>query len=214
MASHKVKYTALENLRLKDNGEHKEEIQQLQKTIKDMKLTNDMLVKENQFLFNQCKFLDQAKGQSFELTKICATSTPFDNVEEDDEEFNNEFLSELKGEKEVDDVRVATELQMRNSKYLPHLRDSYAVAKIDANMNEEEIKNGGDKTPLLASASSIHDRKKRTSMLPTPTRRPSMGSSNSLRDASNLNAQSGNTPSKIKQFFGRISMGKDEVSAI
>jgi hypothetical protein len=97
------------------------------------------------------------------------------------------------------------------------LRDSYAVQALDIDMKEDEIKHGGDKTPLLAS----HQRKKdgtnyrRPSMLPTPSKngRSSIGSSGTLRDATN-NPQPAKTPSKIKQMFARMSIGKDEVSEV
>lgn len=224
MANQKEKYSALERLRAEDAVTLKKQIDEFSKKIKELMMENEILKKENNFLTIQFKFKDQGKGGGFDLAKIAATSTPHDiaispAIIEEDEEFNNEYLKELKGEENYEDIRAAAELQKRNSKYPPHLRDSYAVQKIDVNMNEEEIKHGGEKTPLISS-SSYYGRKKdgtnyrRPSLLPTPSKnaRPSIGSSNTLRDASNTNIPVSKTPSKVKQIWARMSLGKDEVS--
>lgn len=224
MTSQIKKYSDLEATHEQSMKELNDKINELNKIIKDLSLENEVLVKENGFLTAQWKFKkeQQEAADKFEFANIAATSTPFTGdisppITEVDEEFNNEYLSELKGEIESEDIRAAKELQKRNSRYPPHMRDSYAIQKLDVNMNEDEIKHGGDKTPLLSKASQKKKdgtNYRRPSMLPTPSKhgRPSIGGSNTLRDATNTQIPVPKTPSMIKQIFGRMSMGKDEVS--
>lgn len=166
--------------------------------------------------------MSKNKSETFEMGRIAATSTPLftlasNPINEEEEEFNNQYLRELKGEEDIDDVCAASAFQKRNSQYPPHLRDSYAIQKLDVDMNEEEIKHGGDRP---TASSTLHQRKKdgtnyrRPSMLPTPSKqaRPSIGSSQTLRDSTNDNKKLPKTPSKMKQFISRFSLSKDEVS--
>lgn len=132
------------------------------------------------------------------------------------ESFDNTHLAELKRGFNVDNKRIADDLQKRNSQYPPHLKDSYAIGNLDKDMNELEMKFGSyDTLPNDLRHRKLTTNYRRPSSIPTPSKHalPSISASTSTPNevaATSENKQT--TQSRVKNFLSSFAKGKDEVS--
>lgn len=115
-----------------ENTSYRHEIEKKDKTIKS--LTADLTIekREKEFLNSKLQFLEKSDCEVVSSTHNINT-----------EQFDNMFLQNLKNGGGFDDslnVGSSSIFQQRNSQYLPHLRDSYAIGSLDKYMPEKEIK--------------------------------------------------------------------------
>lgn len=159
----KAKTEALDNLMHKVEDLKKENIEVQQNLeLKTREYLNSIkqisqIEKENSRLKKEIQFLERSEAQfkaplSF-APRLSTTSTTSNylnsaNIHSEDEigeVFDNNYLSELKNgfggsQASIDSTYSASELQKRNSLYPQHMRESYAMCKIDRPISEHEIK--------------------------------------------------------------------------
>lgn len=111
-----------------ENESFKHEVEEKGRAIKNLEADLEQEKREKEFINSKLRFLEGTEA-----------STP--NVISED--FDNMFLKDLKnggGFNESPNIGLSSIFQQRNSKYLPHLRDSYAIMALDKNLPEHEMK--------------------------------------------------------------------------
>ena len=118
---------------------------------KQLKLSNDELKRENEFVRSKLRFMEMNGGMqttgSIGMSRKQTTMTHFNGAsigmeDEEGEEFNNTYLDNMKtGGSLMDLAPYSTdELQKRNSLYPSHMRSSYVIHSMDRPVSEREMK--------------------------------------------------------------------------
>ena len=115
----------------------KNDVEEKDRAIKNLQTDIEQEKREKEIIKSKLRFLE-AGTEDFDMLQAIS-STP--NVIA--ERFDNIHLKDLEngtGFGEISNVCSSAVFQDRNSKYLPHMRDSYAIGAIDNNLSEYEMK--------------------------------------------------------------------------
>lgn len=140
--------------KLKGYEQHIEKLSKQCFAFNELKLKSNKMVEEIEFLRSKMRFMEVNGGMqtngSIGMSRMPSTTTQMNGAnfgmeDEPGEEFNNNFLQDLKNggsEMSLDrnDLYSATELQKRNSMYPNHLKASYAIIGMDRSVSERDMK--------------------------------------------------------------------------
>lgn len=108
------------------------------------------LLKQNKFMESKIRIMeggDQGSVRSLNLKKSSNMPPPFGNLKMEDEPgevFDNTYLTDLKSGRMPDDYGrnslALSEIQRRNSQWMPHMRSAYSTVYTDTEAGEDEIR--------------------------------------------------------------------------
>ncbi|KAL7028677.1 hypothetical protein ACKWTF_005945 [Chironomus riparius] len=194
-----------------ENASYKEEIEEQDKTIKNLTADLTQEKRDKEFIISKLQFLERSDCEA-----ISSTSNM------NSEHFDNMFLKDLKNGDGFDDVSntgLSSIFQQRNSQYPPHLRDSYAIGSHDKDISEHEMKKGID---VEQPACDNVGKKKQSPVYhrpgpPTPSKNARISINPNfkvvLKDTTNTEcAEKMSTPARLRALFTNLTKSKDENS--
>ncbi|XP_070495735.1 uncharacterized protein [Chironomus tepperi] len=198
-----------------ENSSYRHEIEERDRTIKNLTADLTQEKHEKEYINSKLQFLEGSESEVIS-----------GNPNMISEAFDNMFLKNLKNGDGFDDssnTGSSSIFIQRNSRYPPHLRDSYAVGSLDKDVPEYEMKKGISQPNIAAPEPPTSENvgKKKESPVyrrpgpPTPSKnaRYSINSSPKvvLKDTTNTECpEKISTPGRIKAFFSSIR-SKDEL---
>ncbi|KAL7028675.1 hypothetical protein ACKWTF_005945 [Chironomus riparius] len=193
-----------------ENASYKEEIEEQDKTIKNLTADLTQEKRDKEFIISKLQFLERSDCEA-----ISSTSNM------NSEHFDNMFLKDLKNGDGFDDVSntgLSSIFQQRNSQYPPHLRDSYAIGSHDKDISEHEMKKGID---VEQPACDNVGKKKQSPVYhrpgpPTPSKNARISINPNfkvvLKDTTNTEcAEKMSTPARLRALFTNLTKSKDEL---